>query len=68
MIKVLNKRDKHGETSLLLAAVQGHVEVVSFLLAFNESDVNMAQEFGMTSLHAACRNGHLEVVKVSLIN
>ncbi|MCP3925113.1 MAG: ankyrin repeat domain-containing protein, partial [Desulfobacterales bacterium] len=53
MIKVLNKRDKDGQTSLLLAAWKGHVQVVSVLLAFKETDVNMPQKTGMTSLHLA---------------
>ncbi|MCP3925112.1 MAG: ankyrin repeat domain-containing protein, partial [Desulfobacterales bacterium] len=57
-------RDKDGQTSLLLAAWKGHVQVVSVLLAFKETDVNMPQKTGMTSLHLACRGGHLEVVKV----
>ncbi len=66
MIKVLNKRDKGGQTSLFLAAWKGHVQVVSFLLSLNETDANISQKLtGMTSLHVACSGGHLEVVKVS---
>ncbi len=66
MIKILNKPNKYGQTSLFLAAWEGHTQVVAFLLSFKETDVNMAvaESDEATFLHVASRNGHLEVVKV----
>ncbi len=67
MIKVLNKPDKYSQSSLLLAARKGHIQVVRFLLSFKETDVNMVEEAGKTCLHLASFDGHLEVVRVTLI-
>ncbi len=62
--KLLNKVDKHGQTSLYIAASMGHVKMVRFLLSLKQTDVNLAKEDGMISLHTACNRGHLKVVKV----
>ncbi len=62
--KLINKPDKHGQSSLYLAAWKGHAKMVAFLLNLKETDINMANEKGMTSLLIACDGGHLEVVKV----
>ncbi len=67
MTTFLNKPNKHGETSLFLAASKGHAQVVAFLLSLKETDVNAANlEDGASPLHVACLEGHLEVVKVRL--
>ncbi len=66
MVNILNKRNKFGNSSLYLAASNGHVQVVSFLLTFDETDVNTGNEDGKTPLHRACDRGHLSVVKCLL--
>ncbi len=67
MVRSLNGASKHGLNTNLLAcaAGEGHVEVVSYLLSFKETDVNMGDKDGTTPLHFASGMGHLEVVKVS---
>ena len=53
-------RNALGETALMLAAVEGHVEVVRRLIDAG-SDINGE---GWTALHYAAWKGHLEVCKL----
>jgi ankyrin repeat protein len=50
-----------GRTSLHLAAVIGHVEVVQGLLNCG-TIVDFANKEGQTSVQLAAENGHVEVV------
>ena len=60
----INYADGEGQTSLLLAAVRGYVEVVKILLGENGINAGKARASdGMTPLHAASQKGQLEVVK-----
>ncbi len=67
MEKVLNKGDKDGQTSLFVAAWQGYLQVVQYLVNIKETDVNMTGDDGKSPLHVASQFGHLEIVKACLL-
>lgn len=54
-------RDPHGFQALMLAAYQGHVEIVKILLS-KSADVNAKNDKGETPLMMAAAEGHKEVV------
>jgi ankyrin repeat protein len=53
--------DEHGQTALMLAAYEGHVDTVKLLLQHGASH-GLQNRFGGTALMLASFNGHLEVV------
>ena len=55
-----------GATSLFLASLEGHLEVVQVLLALlaAQAHVDQAMSSGETPLYAASHNRHLEVVQM----
>lgn len=64
---LLMTTDSSNTTALHTAALQGHIEVVNFLLEKGSSVATIAKRNGKTALHSAARNGHLEIVKALLI-
>lgn len=60
-----NARDGYGDTPLLLAAVNGHTEVIKRLLA-EGADPDLKDNQGCTALLLAARNGHVKAVELSL--
>jgi len=56
-----------GITPLLMGSMNGHSEVVEFLLA-NGANVNQASNYGETPLFTSSCRGHQEVVKLLLAN
>ena len=54
-----------GTTALMLAAQDGHTEIVKLLLE-KGADVNVKTTTGITALWMASQNGHTEVVKLLL--
>lgn len=60
----VNVRDK-DKTPLLLAAEEGHVQTVEFLLQ-HKADVRATDPVGMTALHLAAWMGHVRVVSALL--
>merc|ERR1711884_1007199 len=57
-----NPKDEKGITPLQLAAGNGHLHIVEYLLQHIEGDINPSDSNGFTPLHDAAFNGHLNVV------
>jgi ankyrin repeat protein len=55
-----------GPTAMMLAASEGHSEIVLFLLE-EEADVNVRNETRESALIWATQSGHTEVVKILLL-
>ncbi|CAM8969700.1 unnamed protein product [Rhodiola kirilowii] len=58
----LDSKDSQGRTALHMAAANGHLQIVEYLIC-NGVDVNASNIEDNTPLHWACLNGHMEVVK-----
>lgn len=61
------KLDDYGRMAFMLAAANGYVEILKFLVK-NGADINATSDYNRTALILAARNGHLEVVKILLEN
>ncbi|XP_071084799.1 uncharacterized protein [Haliotis cracherodii] len=61
----LNGKDGNGRTGLMMAAYQGHRNVVEFLVS-KGADLTLVEKGGDTILHAACRGGDINIVKCVL--
>jgi hypothetical protein len=59
----INAVDANGATALLYAAQKGDLTIVNTLLATNQLDPNITNDFGATPLFVAAAKGHLNVVK-----
>ncbi|KAF8396250.1 hypothetical protein HHK36_017865 [Tetracentron sinense] len=58
----LDSKDSQGRTALHMAAANGHLAIVEYLIS-NGVDLNALNVEKNTPLHWACLNGHIEVVK-----
>ncbi|KAL1550234.1 protein VAPYRIN-LIKE-like [Salvia divinorum] len=58
----LNAVDMQGSTALHIAALNGNVEAIQFLISVG-ADVDVTDHDGWTPLHFAAENGHLDVVE-----
>jgi cytohesin len=63
--QVLQQRDAHGRTPLLIAARSGQKEIVELLLA-HKADANERDKSANTALIAAAAQGHVDVVQILL--
>ncbi|KAL6791595.1 putative ankyrin repeat-containing protein [Trichoderma sp. SZMC 28012] len=61
----IEARDKHGRTSLSIAAIPGHEAVVKLLLE-NGADIEAINHDGQTPLLHAAMNGHEGIVRLLL--
>ena len=57
--------NESGETSLLRACRNGHVDVIKLLLVLG-AEIDRADEGGVTPLLIACENGRVDVVRLLL--
>ena len=57
--------NKHGETPLMIASIDGNLPVVKALVQQRKA---MIDHVGWTPLHYACAKGHLEVAQYLLAN
>ncbi len=70
MVKVLlennaqvNIQDSLGKSSLTIASLNGHVDVIKVLLE-NAAQVDLQDNNGKSSLMVASKNSHVDVVNV----
>ena len=61
--ELVNKDDNDGNTPLLWASTDGHLQMAKLLIT-NGAEVDKASNYGDTPLIAASYHGHLEVVKL----
>ncbi|CAG8441892.1 9450_t:CDS:2, partial [Acaulospora morrowiae] len=63
---LINHADKLSRrTSLHEASIEGHHEIIGFLLAY-QADINAQDKYGNTPLHYASFYGHADVIKLLL--
>ena len=62
----INTKDKHDNTALMLAAMNGHSDCVKLLLSQKNVDINAKDKCCDTALTLAARKGHLDCVKLLL--
>jgi ankyrin repeat protein len=62
----VDSTDKDGDTALILASEEGHLDIVNLLLEMNAKLDIQATEGGNTALICASAEGHLEIVKALL--
>ncbi|KAJ4979220.1 hypothetical protein NE237_010000 [Protea cynaroides] len=58
----IDSKDSQGRTALHMAAANGHLGIVEYLIR-NGVDLDACNVEKNTALHWACLNGHVEVVK-----
>jgi ankyrin repeat protein len=54
----------HGATSLHLAALKGHAEIVQSIIRDGRCNRLIEDRSGMTEFHQACKHGQIDVVKL----
>ena len=64
-VDINSKTEKSGWTALMLAATEGHCDVVKALVE-NGADVNAKDVISNTALMSASMNGHTDAVKLLL--
>lgn len=64
---VSDARDENGETPLILAILEGHVEVAELLIE-QGADISARNEGGFTPLHAAAYVGDVETAEQLLVS
>jgi uncharacterized protein len=58
----VDARDEHGQTALMLAAVDGHDHVVQWLVA-RGAVLDHTAKYGLSALMLAVVNGHVDAVR-----
>ena len=58
----VNDEDVHGQTALIYAAGEGHVEIVKCLINVEDIRVDTRNRRGKTALMYAAEQGHVEIV------
>ena len=59
----VDARDEHGQTALMLAAVEGHGHVVEWLVEHGAA-LDHAAKYGLSALMLAVVNGHVDVARI----
>ena len=60
--EILNYRSPGWRSALLIAAQNGHVNIVQYLIDDCEMDINDTDEDGCSSLHFAAHDGYTDVI------
>ena len=59
----INARDRHNQTSIMLAAPRGQTAVVEFLIR-RGADLNHTAKYGLSALMLAVVAGHRDIVRL----
>lgn len=62
----VNLTDNTGKDALMLAAIEGHADVIAVLLSDSRVDVNRTEQFGNTATMFAASENHVSCVKLLL--
>ncbi|KAJ1568818.1 hypothetical protein HK096_005224, partial [Nowakowskiella sp. JEL0078] len=61
--KIINHVDKkHAKTTLMIAAIYGHKDLVRELLDSHDVDITVQTEYGYNAEHFASAGGHISIV------
>jgi len=60
---ILDSRDRHGQTALMIAARQGDARLTRLLID-NGADLNVTAKYGLSALMLAVLNDHEEIVRM----
>jgi ankyrin repeat protein len=60
---MLDSRDRHGQTALMIAATRGDVSLTKLLID-NGADLNVTAKYHLTALMLAVLNDHEEIVRL----
>ena len=63
----IEKKDKKGNTPLLISSSSGHLEIVKYLLN-KKANINIQDKLGNTPLNLSLQRGHLNIAKFLLEN
>jgi len=58
----INEKGANGKNALLLAAEQGHADVIEYLLSLKKIDTKVRDKAGNTIFHLAARGGHSNLI------
>ena len=61
--KIIDSKDQHGQTGLMVASKYGHIKVVR-LLVEQGAELNHTAKFDLSALMLAAINHHAEVVRI----
>jgi ankyrin repeat protein len=60
---LINSKDQHGQTGLMVAAMRGRTEVVRVLVE-NQAELNHTAKYHLTALMLAVINRHPDIVRI----
>lgn len=63
----IEKKDKKGNSPLLISSSSGHIEIVKYLLN-KKANINIQDKLGNTPLNLSLQRGHLNIAKFLLEN
>jgi ankyrin repeat protein len=59
----IDARDRHGQTGLMIAAHNGHANVVAFLVDHG-AELNHTAKYGLSALMLGVIGAHIEIVRM----
>ena len=59
----INSKDRYGQTGLMVAALQGHLELTTLFLE-RGAEMNHAAKYNLSALMLAVINNHPEIVRL----
>ncbi len=62
----INKQNKYGDTDLIIASRNEHIEIIKLLLNVETINVNLQNNYKNTALHWASKKNYIEIIKLLL--